>query len=161
MSSFSNFDKVKEFHKLFGHPVKTELYENVFEKEPELVKFRQALINEENKELDDACKDRNIVEVADALSDLLYVIYGAGHVFGINLDKTFEEVHNSNMSKLCSSETEAVETVEWYKKNNDVYEMPTYRKSECGKYWIVYDKKTSKILKSINYRPPVLLQNQQ
>jgi len=90
----TNFEKVEEFMNAFKQDV---------EKEPQwtsVSELRYNLIDEELKELREALNERNIVEVADALTDLLYVVYGAGHSFGINLDKCFEEVHNSNMSKL-------------------------------------------------------------
>ena len=90
----TNFEKVEEFMNAFKQDV---------EKEPQwtsVSELRYNLIDEELKELREALNERNIVEVADALTDILYVVYGAGHSFGINLDKCFEEVHNSNMSKL-------------------------------------------------------------
>ena len=92
----SNFEKVGKFMKTFGQEVKNKA------KFPEekIVKLRYDLIAEELEEFKIALKDKNIKEVADALTDILYVTYGAGHAFGINLDKCFEEVQNSNMSKL-------------------------------------------------------------
>jgi len=90
----TNFKKVAEFMRTFGQDV---------EEEPtwtSVSNLRYRLIYEELGELREALDNRDIVEVADALTDLLYVVYGAGHSFGINLDKCFEEVHNSNMSKL-------------------------------------------------------------
>ena len=92
----SNFDKVKKFMKTFGQEVNSS---PSFPKE-KIVKLRYELIKEELSELNKAIEDKNIEEVADALTDILYVTYGAGHAFGINLDKCFEEVQNSNMSKL-------------------------------------------------------------
>jgi predicted HAD superfamily Cof-like phosphohydrolase len=90
----TNFGKVEEFMYAFGQNVESEpQWSSVAE-------LRYALIEEELHELREALDDKNIVEVADALTDLLYVVYGAGHSFGINLDECFEEVHNSNMSKL-------------------------------------------------------------
>jgi predicted HAD superfamily Cof-like phosphohydrolase len=90
----TNFEKVAEFMNSFGQDVETEpQWTSVSE-------LRYNLIDEELKELREALNERNLIEVADALTDLLYVVYGAGHSFGINLDKCFEEVHNSNMSKL-------------------------------------------------------------
>ena len=90
----TNFEKVAEFMNAFGQTVETEpTWTSVSE-------LRYDLIDEELKELRQALIERDIVEVADALTDLLYVVYGAGHSFGIPLDKCFEEVHNSNMSKL-------------------------------------------------------------
>ena len=92
----SNFKKVKNFMLKFGQEVKTD---PSFPNE-QITKLRYGLIKEELSELDQAIKEKNIVEVADALTDILYVTYGAGHAFGVDLDKCFEEVQNSNMSKL-------------------------------------------------------------
>ena len=92
----SNFDKVKKFMQTFGQEVNSS---PSFPKE-KIVKLRYELIKEELSELNKAIEDKNIEEVADALTDILYVTYGAGHAFGINLDRCFEEVQNSNMSKL-------------------------------------------------------------
>ena len=92
----SNFERVKKFMKTFGQEVK-EKAEFPNEK---ITTLRYDLINEELSELKDAIEKKDIKEVADALTDILYVTYGAGHAFGINLDKCFEEVQNSNMSKL-------------------------------------------------------------
>jgi hypothetical protein len=91
----------------------------------------------------------------DALADILYVVYGMGVSIGMNLDKAFSIVHDSNMSKLCKDETEAQKTVEWYqdqfKQEKLSYDSPGYRKSTCGDYWVVFNESTGKILKSINY----------
>lgn len=152
----TNFEKVGKFHRLFGHPSRNTPYYDVFDKEPTLVKFRQSMIDEENGEFKDACDKKDLVEVADALADMLYFIYGTGHALGLDLDTLFAEVHNSNLSKLCKTEEEARETVEWYIKNEPRYETPKYRKSDSSEYWVVYDEKTSKILKSINFRLPNL-----
>ena len=92
----TNFEKVKKFMETFGQEVRTKAS---FPSE-KIVELRNALIHEELSELKIAIQDKNIVEVADALTDILYVTYGAGHAFGIDLDKCFNEVQNSNMSKL-------------------------------------------------------------
>ena len=92
----SNFDSVKKFMKTFGQEVK-EKAEFPNEK---ITSLRYDLIKEELDELKEALDKKDIKEVADALTDILYVTYGAGHAFGIDLDKCFEEVQNSNMSKL-------------------------------------------------------------
>ena len=92
----SNFESVKKFMKTFGQEVK-EKAEFPSEK---ITSLRYELIREELEEFKDAINNKDIKEVADALTDILYVTYGAGHAFGINLDKCFEEVQNSNMSKL-------------------------------------------------------------
>lgn len=97
----SNFDRVVDFMKTFGQEVKSS---PEFPSE-DLIGLRLDLIEEEFDELKDAIEERNVVEVADALTDLLYVIYGAGAAFGIDLDACFKEVHSSNMSKLMPDGT--------------------------------------------------------
>ena len=92
----SNFDDVKSFMQTFGQEVKTKAE---FPKE-KIVKLRYDLIKEELNELQNAIKTKNLKEIADALTDILYVTYGAGHAYGIDLDKCFSEVQKSNMSKL-------------------------------------------------------------
>ena len=92
----SNFNDVKKFMEIYGQEVKSKPdFPN-----DKIVKLRIDLIKEELNELIEAIKEKDIVEVADALTDILYVTYGAGHSWGINLDKCFEEVQRSNMSKL-------------------------------------------------------------
>ena len=92
----SNFNKVGTFMKTFGQEVKTK---PSFSSD-KINKLRIDLIKEELEELQEAMKNNDLLEVADALTDILYVTYGAGHAFGIDLDKCFDEVQNSNMSKL-------------------------------------------------------------
>ena len=92
----SNFDRVKKFMLTFGQEVK----EKAGFPENKITSLRYDLIKEELNELKDAIDKKDIKEVADALTDILYVTYGAGHAFGIDLDKCFQEVQNSNMSKL-------------------------------------------------------------
>ena len=92
----SNFESVRKFMETFGQEVKKKA-EFPSEK---ITSLRYDLINEELEEFKEAISKRDIKEVADALTDILYVTYGAGHAFGINLDKCFKEVQNSNMSKL-------------------------------------------------------------
>ena len=155
-SDKTNNEKVVEFAQQFG--VKGYDYPNtkVFTEDPDLVEFRMNLIREEMKELEDAVKDNDYTEMVDALSDILYVVYGMGISMGVDLDKAFAIVHDSNMSKLCKTEEEAQKTVAWYKEQyvqgKQPYDTPEYRKSDCGGYWVVYNKSTSKILKSINWK---------
>ena len=92
----SNFTKVKEFMETFGQEVKLKA---AFP-DPKIQNLRYDLIREELDELKVALDQKNLKEVADALTDILYVTYGAGHAFGIDLDKCFNEVQQSNMSKL-------------------------------------------------------------
>ena len=94
----SNFQSVKKFMQTFGQEVKNKVE---FPNE-KIVKLRYELLKEELEELNQAINDKDIKEVADALTDILYVTYGAGIAFGIDLDKCFDEVHQSNMSKLGS-----------------------------------------------------------
>ena len=92
----SNFNKVGTFMKTFGQEVKSKPSFS----SNKINKLRIDLIKEELDELQEAMKNNDLLEVADALTDILYVTYGAGHAFGIDLDKCFQEVQNSNMSKL-------------------------------------------------------------
>ena len=92
----TNFNKVGTFMKTFGQEVKNKPSFST----DKINKLRLDLINEELDELKEAMDNKDLLEVADALTDILYVTYGAGHAFGINLDQCFEEVQNSNMSKL-------------------------------------------------------------
>ena len=94
----TNFEKVGKFMKTFGQEVKSKSSLS----SDKINILRINLIEEELEELKQAINQKNLLEVADALTDILYVTYGAGHAFGINLDKCFEEVQNSNMSKLGS-----------------------------------------------------------
>ena len=92
----TNFENVKKFMQTFGQEVRT----NASFPNDKIIDLRIDLIKEELSELKEAVEKKDIKEVADALTDILYVTYGAGHAFGINLDKCFDEVQNSNMSKL-------------------------------------------------------------
>ena len=92
----TNFDKVSIFMKTFGQDVKNKPSLST----DKINELRLSLIKEELDELKEAMKNKDLLEVADALTDILYVTYGAGHAFGIDLDKCFDEVQNSNMSKL-------------------------------------------------------------
>ena len=96
MTKISNFEKVGDFMEAFGQKVEMEPTWPDFNTRD----LRLELISEEFSELCQAMEDRDMVQIADALTDLLYVVYGAGHSFGIDLDECFQEVHSSNMSKL-------------------------------------------------------------
>lgn len=138
---------VAEFHKTFKHPV---LAEPGIPSE-DRCKLRVALIAEELKELEVAILQKDIVEIADALSDIQYVLSGAILEFGLGdkFSALFEEVQRSNMSKACVSEDEAKATVEFYKKKDGT---ECYYREEAGK-WLVYRKSDNKTIKSINYSP--------
>ena len=151
----TNFEKVVEFNKCFGLPHHDTPTPNVTRDDTKLTKLRLDLILEETRELQEANENHDFTEVVDALADILYVVYGAGSSFGVNLDEAFRLVHDSNMSKLCKSQEEAQATVDWYMENREKtgYDSPAYRKGTNGNYWVVYNESTGKILKSINYHP--------
>jgi predicted HAD superfamily Cof-like phosphohydrolase len=148
----TNYEKVTEFNRTFESVMYDTHQPNLYYKSPNIVKLRLDLIDEEVQELHEACKNNDFIETIDALADILYVVYGAFNAFGVDADKVFDLVHNSNMSKLCKTEKEAVETVEFYKNTQyERYKEPTYKSSMNG--FIVYDKITGKILKSKYYLP--------
>ena len=120
----SNFNSVKFFMQTFGQKVKNKAE---FPEE-KIIKLRYDLIEEELSELKEAIQQKNLTEVADALTDILYVTYGAGHAFGIDLDKCFEEVQNSNMSKLDNDGKPI------YNENGKVMKGPNYFKPNLNKF---------------------------
>ncbi len=120
----SNFSKVGVFMKTFGQEVKDK---PSFSSD-KINKLRLDLIKEELNELTEAMNNKDLLEVADALTDILYVTYGAGHAFGINLDKCFEEVQNSNMSKLDDNGKPI------YNEHGKVMKGPNYFKPDLTKF---------------------------
>jgi NTP pyrophosphatase (non-canonical NTP hydrolase) len=120
----TNFEKVGFFMKTFGQDVKQS---SSFSSD-KINALRVNLIKEELDELIEAMNKKDLVEVADALTDLLYVTYGAGHAFGINLDDCFEEVQNSNMSKLDNNGKPI------YNENGKVMKGPNYFKPDLTKF---------------------------
>jgi predicted HAD superfamily Cof-like phosphohydrolase len=119
----SNFDKVGTFMKTFGQEVKTKPSLS----SDKINKLRIDLIKEELEELTEAMQKKDLLEVADALTDILYVTYGAGHAFGINLDACFNEVQNSNMSKLGNNGKPI------YNESGKVMKGPNYYKPNLSK----------------------------
>ena len=120
----TNFEKVGIFMKTFGQDVKQS---SSFSTD-KINALRVSLIKEELDELTEAMNKKDLVEVADALTDILYVTYGAGHAFGINLDECFEEVQNSNMSKLDNNGKPI------YNDSGKVMKGPNYFKPDLSKY---------------------------
>ena len=120
----TNFENVKKFMKTFGQEVRTK----ASFPEEKIINLRFDLIKEELLELKEAIEKKDIKEVADALTDILYVTYGAGHAFGINLDKCFEEVQNSNMSKLGSDGRPI------FNEKGKVMKGPDYFKPDLSKF---------------------------
>ena len=120
----SNFSKVGTFMKTFGQEVKTKPSFST----DKINKLRIDLIKEELDELTEAMNNKDLLEVADALTDILYVTYGAGHAFGIDLDKCFDEVQRSNMSKLGEDGKPI------YNEHGKVMKGPKYFQPDLGKF---------------------------
>ena len=120
----TNFESVKKFMETFGQ----EIREKASFPNEKIVSLRYDLIKEELDELQEAINNKDIKEVADALTDILYVTYGAGHAFGINLDKCFAEVQSSNMSKL------GIDGKPIYNEKGKVMKGPNYFKPDLGKF---------------------------
>jgi len=139
--------QVADFHRTFKHPILTK----PTIPDESRCKLRVALIAEELKELEEAIHDKDIVEVADALCDIQYVLSGAILEFGLGekFKALFDEVQRSNMSKACNSEKEAQETVDYYMDKDGT---ECYYKEAQGK-WLVYRKSDNKTIKSVNYSP--------
>jgi len=120
----TNFESVKKFMETFGQEIK----EKAGFPNEKITSLRYDLINEELDELKEAMDNKDIKEIADALTDILYVTYGAGHAFGINLDKCFKEVQNSNMSKLGEDGKPI------YNEKGKVMKGPNYFKPDLSKF---------------------------
>lgn len=147
MDKIDSLNQVSEFHKTFKHPV----LDTPQIPSAERCALRVSLIQEELNELQQAIQDKDIVEVADALCDIQYVLSGAVLEFGLG-DKfvtLFNEVQRSNMSKACVSEEEAQQTVDYYQNEKGT---EAYFVEKEGKF-LVYRKEDNKTLKSINYSP--------
>jgi predicted HAD superfamily Cof-like phosphohydrolase len=145
MKQPESLQMVAEFHRLFKHPVLSQ----PAIPESKRCDLRVELIAEELKEFEEAIKEKDIVAIADALCDLQYVLSGAVLEFGLGekFNALFKEVQRSNMSKACSSENEALETVRFYRDKDG---------TECyylkeGDKWLVYRKSDNKTIKSIGY----------
>jgi len=143
--------QVADFHRTFKHPILTK----PTIPDASRCKLRVALIAEELKELEEAILEKDIVEVADALCDIQYVLSGAILEFGLGekFKALFDEVQRSNMSKACDSEKEAQDTVEYYRQKDGT---ECYYKEVEGK-WLVYRGSDNKTIKSVNYSPADLL----
>jgi predicted HAD superfamily Cof-like phosphohydrolase len=147
MQQPDSLNLVADFHRTFKHPI----VDSPTIPSEARCNLRVSLIAEELKELEEAIKDKDIIEIADALCDIQYVLSGAILEFGLG-DKfkaLFEEVQRSNMSKACNTEKEALETVAFYKTKDNT---ECYYREEGGK-WLVYRKADNKTIKSIAYSP--------
>ncbi len=147
MDKIDPLNQVADFHRTFKHPI----LDSPQIPSEDRCKLRVSLITEELKELQEAIEDKDIVEIADALCDIQYVLSGAVLEFGLGnkFRALFEEVQRSNMSKACNSEEEAQQTVAHYKEKKDT---DAYYEKRDGK-WLVYRVGDNKTLKSINYSP--------
>ena len=147
MKKLDALNQVKEFHKTFDVPV----LKNPEIPSKERCELRISLIQEELNELKEAIENNDLVEVADALCDLQYVLSGTVLEFGLGkkFTKLFDEVQRSNMSKSCETQQEAIATLSHYKKKD---KTEGHYKELNGKY-ILYRKGDNKVLKSINYSP--------
>ena len=147
MDKLDSLNQVAEFHTTFKHPIQSSpIIPSV-----ERCNLRVELIAEELKELQEAIADKDLVEVADALCDIQYVLSGAVLEFGLGdkFKELFDEVQRSNMSKACNTEEEAQDTVGYYAKEKNT---ECYYKQDGNKY-LVYRKSDNKTIKSINYSP--------
>ena len=147
MKKIDSLNQVAEFHKTFNAPILS----NPEIPSQERCKLRVSLLQEELNELQEAINNNDLIEIADALCDLQYVLSGAVLEFGLGekFVELFDEVQRSNMSKACSSEKEAIETLNHYKQKDGT---EGYYK-EINDMYIVYRNADNKVLKSINYSP--------
>lgn len=147
MEKLDCLNQVAEFHRTFHHPIEPDPVIPA----PRRCELRVALISEELKELEEAIRNKDIVEVADALCDIQYVLSGAILEFGLGekFKALFDEVQRSNMSKACKTVEEAEQTVAYYREQRDT--ACYYEKD--GDVYLVYREGDNKTLKNINYSP--------
>ena len=146
MDQLDALNQVADFHRTFKHPIEKAPVIPA----PERCRLRVSLLQEELRELEDAIAANDLVEVADALCDIQYVLSGAVLEFGLGdkFRELFDEVQRSNMSKTCATEAEAEATAEHYRqKGTECYIQ------QSGNHWLVYREGDNKTLKSINYSP--------
>lgn len=156
----TQFEKVVYFNTQYGVIAQDGILQSemkpqndVIEQHPDIVEKCLNLIREEMKELDKAVSDKDFTEMVDALADLIYVTHGMSCRVGVNMDQVFDLVHDNNMTKLCQTEEEAQESVQYYLDNKDVlgYDSPTYRKAPDDIHWVVYNQSANKVLKRKGY----------
>lgn len=145
--NYNYLEMVAEFHKTFKAPI----LDTPQIPSKDRCELRVSLLQEELNELQEAINNNDIVEIADALADIQYVLSGAILEFGLNdkFNELFNEVQRSNMSKACDTQKEAIETLLHYKKRDNT--EGTYK--EINGKWIVYRTPDNKVLKSVNYSP--------
>jgi NTP pyrophosphatase (non-canonical NTP hydrolase) len=154
MYAKTNFQKTAVWNVKFGVLKSLNLVPNlhILRTDPDEVESCMKLIREEMRELEDGVNNHNFVETIDALADLLFVIYGMGARLGVDMDKAFNLVYKSNLSKACRTQEDLKATLKYYDSTN----KPTFRliRGPQGQDWyIVYDTETKKVLKSLSYTP--------
>lgn len=162
----STFEQVAYFNRQFGVTTGQETPNpSIFDENPGLITKCLNLIREEAKELEEGVLNKNLVEVADAIFDSVYVLMGMAARLGIDFNKGFTAVHNNNMTKLCKTEDEAQRTVQKYvdaynaaqlltpeeRIKVQVFDSPKYRRAPDNIHWVVYNESCKKVLKSINW----------
>ena len=159
--TLSNFEKIVDFktNQFGGTELSTELNKlipktDILEINPEIIELcLQKNIRDEMVKLEQAVKDKNYIKTVKALTNIVYGVYNISSSIGVNMDKAFALVHDSNMSKLCKTEEIAQRSVKNYEDNVSKfgYNSPAYKKAPDDVHWIVYNKFPSKVLKSIEY----------
>lgn len=137
-------------------PVENEFYSSVLELEDYKLQNSCVLLQSFVDSLRTTSSNNDFDGFVQVLYNIQNECYSIADVLKFNVDSCFNEVQSSNMSKVCTSEMEALSSVEWYLQNEKRYKDPSYRLSNTNGYWVIYDKETSKILKSINFRLPNL-----
>lgn len=149
----TNFQKTIFINKLLNKSP-TEKLPSYIEQDPSIDFHRQIY------DLSYALLMCNYTKVESLLVTMLFSLYGTGYYCDFNVDQLFTEIHRSNMSKLCQSEVEAIDSVAWYQQNqSDRYPCPTYCQTKDQKHWVVFEKTTDKRLKSIYFSPPKICIN--
>ena len=152
LKTLTNFNRVKLMSNTFPDKLITNLFDN-----SNLVDYLKnkylSLLDKELKCLKRYILKKDMVKLSNCLVKMLDLTYSLGCEIGVDLDKSFDIVHSSNMSKLCKDEEESKQTVEWYKENETRYDTPSYRKSYDNNNYVIFNESTGKILKSINYKP--------
>jgi len=159
--NLDNADNITNFEAISKMAVTVELYTKFSEGSIDLInrligeidcEIDKIKINKHNYNYNNDL-DKFFCEFANGLKAIIQLTYKMGITYGIDVDDAFDIVHKSNMSKLCVSEEEAKQTVEWYLKNEPRYPSPSYKQASDGSNWIVYEQTSGKVLKSINYTP--------
>ncbi len=150
------FEHVVDFNHQFGVLSSPTLSPNpnILTDDPALIHNCLQLIREEMSELETAIVTKDFTETIDALGDIIYVVLGMGARCGVDMDEVFRLIHDNNMSKICTTEQEAKDTILYYKTHTELgYSSPVYRLAPNGSSWVVYNERTNKVLKSVKWKP--------